>query len=77
MRGYVVAALLVGILSLYAVKFRYKNNVCKTFDDYYTNRDQNENCYYNPDWDLSVVSLEPIYLLFCFFLLSRRFFSPK
>lgn len=54
MRGYVVAALLVGILSLYAVKFRYKNNVCKTFDDYYTNRDQNENCYYNPDWDLSV-----------------------
>lgn len=33
------------------VKIVYKstNNVCKTFSDYYTDRDQNENCYHNPD----------------------------
>lgn len=33
-----------------------KNNVCKTFEDYYSNRDNNKNCYYNPDADLTVVS---------------------
>lgn len=37
-----------------------KNNVCKTFMDYYTNRDQNKNCYYNPDGQLMVVSRETI-----------------
>lgn len=30
------------------------NNVCKTFGDYYSDRDQNDNCYYNPDEFLSV-----------------------
>lgn len=30
------------------------NNVCKTFEDYYSNRDDNENCYYNPDYKLKV-----------------------
>lgn len=34
----------------------YHNNVCKSFSDYYTNLDQNENCYYNPDGELSTVS---------------------
>ncbi|KAB0799466.1 hypothetical protein PPYR_07346 [Photinus pyralis] len=30
------------------------NNVCKTFEDYYSNRDENQNCYYNPDYKLEV-----------------------
>ncbi|KAK5643366.1 hypothetical protein RI129_007211 [Pyrocoelia pectoralis] len=33
---------------------RSKNNVCKTFIDYYSDRDNNENCYYNPDTHMNV-----------------------
>lgn len=32
------------------------NNVCSTFEDYFTDRDTNPNCRFNPDGDLSVVS---------------------
>lgn len=46
------------IISLILVKYNSsKNNVCKTFTDYYTNRDLNENCYYNPDGELTTVSM--------------------
>ncbi|KAF5294556.1 hypothetical protein FQR65_LT10748 [Abscondita terminalis] len=31
-----------------------RNNSCKTFDDYYTNRDKNPNCSYNPDYELKI-----------------------
>lgn len=34
-----------------------ENNVCKTFKDYYTNRDRNKNCYFNDDADLTPVSV--------------------
>lgn len=47
----------------------FTNNVCKSFEDYYTDRDNNENCYHNPDHELTVVSLclfsVYIYILFC------------
>lgn len=43
-------------ISLILIKQSTKNNVCKTFEDYYTDRDHNENCYHNPDDELSVVS---------------------
>lgn len=33
------------------------NNVCKTFKDYYWFKDFNSNCYYNPEADLTVVSI--------------------
>ncbi|KAF5294558.1 hypothetical protein FQR65_LT10750 [Abscondita terminalis] len=33
---------------------KQKNNVCLKFDDYYGNRDNNKNCYYNPDVKLNV-----------------------
>lgn len=31
-----------------------RNNVCKTFEDYYSNRDENPNCYHNADHELEV-----------------------
>ncbi|KAF2901736.1 hypothetical protein ILUMI_04464 [Ignelater luminosus] len=53
MRWILFSAIVVIILSLYLFK-GYRNNVCKTFSDYYTNTDHNENCYYNPDAHLKV-----------------------
>ncbi|KAF2901738.1 hypothetical protein ILUMI_04466 [Ignelater luminosus] len=41
-------------ISLILIKQSTKNNVCKTFEDYYTDRDRNENCYHNPDDELPV-----------------------
>ncbi|KAF5294278.1 hypothetical protein FQR65_LT10864 [Abscondita terminalis] len=53
MRWFVVSSVLVGFLGFLFIR-NGNNNVCKTFDDYYTNRDANENCYYNPDFKLEV-----------------------
>ncbi|KAF2904607.1 hypothetical protein ILUMI_01569 [Ignelater luminosus] len=54
MKRLILCGGIVLIISLILVKFNSsKNNVCKTFGDYYTNRDQNENCYYNPDGELT------------------------
>lgn len=33
------------------------NNVCKTFLDYYLDKDHNKNCYYEPDMFSDVVSI--------------------
>lgn len=38
-------------------KSECRNNVCKTMEDY-NNMDNNPNCYYNPDADLSPVSID-------------------
>ncbi|KAF5294277.1 hypothetical protein FQR65_LT10863 [Abscondita terminalis] len=47
---WVISIVLIAI-AIYFIK-RGKNNVCKTFNDYYTDRDNNPNCYYNPDHEL-------------------------
>ncbi|KAF2904605.1 hypothetical protein ILUMI_01567 [Ignelater luminosus] len=54
MKFIVLSATIIPIIGLILIKsYSFKNNVCKTFDDYYTDRDQNENCYYNPDGQLA------------------------
>lgn len=51
MKFIVLCAIVIIAIS---VKFFRKssNNVCKTFEDYYSDRDTNKNCYHNPDHDL-------------------------
>ncbi|KAK4886696.1 hypothetical protein RN001_002967 [Aquatica leii] len=49
----IVTTLIVAFLLKYLFR-RQHNNVCKTFEDYYTNRDTNPNCYNNPDVDLTI-----------------------
>ncbi|KAF5291040.1 hypothetical protein FQA39_LY14473 [Lamprigera yunnana] len=34
-----------------------KNNVCTSFSDYYGDRDNNKNCYFNPDANLNVTQI--------------------
>ncbi|KAF2887720.1 hypothetical protein ILUMI_18453, partial [Ignelater luminosus] len=46
----------VAILSTYWLSSS-RNNVCKTFKDYYWFKNSNPNCYYNPEADLTVVSI--------------------
>ncbi|KAF5276496.1 hypothetical protein FQA39_LY06565 [Lamprigera yunnana] len=53
MKCLLVFAIVVTFLGVKFVK-KSSNNVCRTFDDYYTDRDKNSNCYYNPDIDLLV-----------------------
>lgn len=55
MKWLILSSISVIGLAVFFVR-RTTNNVCKTFEDYYTNVDRNENCYYNPDADLTVVS---------------------
>lgn len=57
MKLQLLAGGIILVISLYLIKSKSKNNVCKTFEDYYTDRDRNENCYYNPDGELTVVSI--------------------
>ncbi|KAF5291039.1 hypothetical protein FQA39_LY14472 [Lamprigera yunnana] len=46
------------LMFIYLIFFhKFHNNVCTTFSDYYTNRDQNNNCYYNPDSKLNVTEI--------------------
>ncbi|KAF5291045.1 hypothetical protein FQA39_LY14478 [Lamprigera yunnana] len=47
---FTVVAIVAGVLFIK----KDKNNVCKTFSDYYSNRDSNPNCYYNGDHLLQV-----------------------
>lgn len=49
-------ALCTVVIAIIGIKFFKKssNNVCKTFEDYYTDRDNNKNCYHNPDHDLAI-----------------------
>ncbi|KAF5291044.1 hypothetical protein FQA39_LY14477 [Lamprigera yunnana] len=53
MRWIVPVSVLSAFLGFLAVS-RNGNNVCLTFEDYYTNRDLNNNCYYNPEFLLEV-----------------------
>lgn len=46
-------AICIAIVAFLIVRTN-KNNVCKSFDDYYSDRDKNPNCYYNPDHELEV-----------------------
>lgn len=64
MKWVLLSSIVIGILSLYLLK-RNQNNVCKTFRDYYTDRDRNENCYHNPEADLKVVSTVFSFLFVC------------
>ncbi|KAF2901737.1 hypothetical protein ILUMI_04465 [Ignelater luminosus] len=56
MKLQLLSAGIILVISLYLIKTKSKtkNNVCKTFEDYYTDRDRNENCHYNPDGELTV-----------------------
>lgn len=59
--------LIVGILVMVGPTFcvaggkitkqKPKNNVCKTFADYYKDKDNNPNCFYNPDMFDDAVSI--------------------
>ncbi|KAF5291043.1 hypothetical protein FQA39_LY14476 [Lamprigera yunnana] len=53
MKRIVLISVIVVFISFKIVP-RSKNNVCKTFSDYYGNRDKNKNCYYNPEMYLNV-----------------------
>lgn len=53
MKWIIVSSLFIGFLGFLFIRSG-NNNVCKTFEDYYTNRDVNQNCYYNPDFELTV-----------------------
>lgn len=55
MKWVAVSSVTVLIIAFFIIPTS-KNNVCKTFQDYYSNRDRNKNCYYNPDHELTVVS---------------------
>uniref|UniRef100_A0A1Y1LV43 Lipase n=1 Tax=Photinus pyralis TaxID=7054 RepID=A0A1Y1LV43_PHOPY len=48
-----ITACVIAIAAFLIVKSN-KNNVCTTFEDYYSDRDKNPNCYYNPDHELEV-----------------------
>ncbi|KAF5294559.1 hypothetical protein FQR65_LT10751 [Abscondita terminalis] len=48
-----ITSVLIISIGIYLIP-KYKNNVCKTFYDYYGNRDKNPNCYFNPDTNLNV-----------------------
>lgn len=56
MKWSLFSSMTIAILSLYYLLKKSHNNVCKTFDDYYTDRDSNPNCYFNPEAHLTVVS---------------------
>lgn len=45
------------IFSLLTCVLSTRKYVCRTFEDYYLFPPLNRNCYYNPDIDLSVVSV--------------------
>lgn len=53
---YIFVSTLTLFVGLVLVK-KVQNNVCETFADYYSNRDYNEHCYYNPDYESEVVSM--------------------
>lgn len=51
-RAFLLAACVATAAILFSKK--HSNNVCKTFWDYYSNRDSNANCYHNPEHELTV-----------------------
>ncbi|KAK5643344.1 hypothetical protein RI129_007189 [Pyrocoelia pectoralis] len=53
MKWLLIFAICIGTIAFLIVSSN-KNNVCKSFDDYYSDRDKNPNCYYNPDHELEV-----------------------
>uniref|UniRef100_A0A1Y1KRV3 Partial AB-hydrolase lipase domain-containing protein n=1 Tax=Photinus pyralis TaxID=7054 RepID=A0A1Y1KRV3_PHOPY len=61
MKRITILSVFIALISLLLIP-RSKNNVCKSFSDYYGDRDKNENCYYNPDTYMNVETL-PVTLL--------------
>ncbi|KAK5643345.1 hypothetical protein RI129_007190 [Pyrocoelia pectoralis] len=53
MKWLLIIAICIAAIAFLIVRTN-KNNVCKSFDDYYSDRDKNPNCYYNPDHELEV-----------------------
>ncbi|KAB0799467.1 hypothetical protein PPYR_07347 [Photinus pyralis] len=53
MKRITILSVFIALISLLLIP-RSKNNVCKSFSDYYGDRDKNENCYYNPDTYMNV-----------------------